>query len=160
MRATFCFAVCISAVTLGCGKSSDKADSAANAAVTPAPAPPPPAPISLATVAGKWQVRATPQEGKDTSATMSVLTATADTTGWTMTFPSRKPIPVHVRTDGDSVMIHTGPYSSVRRKGVQVKTDGVFRLQDGKLVGMTVAHYSTNGADSVLHLRTEGTKAP
>jgi hypothetical protein len=34
------------------------------------------------------------------------------------------------------------------------------KLQGGKLVGMTAAHYSTTGPDSVLRLRTEGTKMP
>ena len=52
-----------------------------------------------------------------------------------------------------------GPYESVLRKGVQVKTTTVFRLQDGKLVGTTVAHYTTKGADSVRNLRAEGTRA-
>jgi hypothetical protein len=32
------------------------------------------------------------------------------------------------------------------------------RLQDGKLVGTTTAHYAKSGADSVLVLKTEGTK--
>jgi hypothetical protein len=33
------------------------------------------------------------------------------------------------------------------------------RLQDGKLVGETVAHYATSGPDSVASLRMEGTRA-
>ncbi|HEY7613328.1 MAG TPA: hypothetical protein VH764_10060 [Gemmatimonadales bacterium] len=34
------------------------------------------------------------------------------------------------------------------------------RLQDGKLVGTTTAHYDAAGADSVAHLTFEGTRAP
>jgi hypothetical protein len=120
----------------------------------------PPPVIVLADVAGKWNIVATPTEGKDTSVTKSVITATADTTGWTMAFPGGKPFPLHVSTSGDSIVTHAGPYASVRRKGVQVTTDGVYRLQGGKLVGTTTAHYATKGADSVLHLTIEGTKAP
>ena len=51
-----------------------------------------------------------------------------------------------------------GPYESVLRKGVKVTTHSVFRLQDGKLVGTTVAHYAIKGADSVRNLRSEGTR--
>jgi hypothetical protein len=40
-----------------------------------------------------------------------------------------------------------------------VTTNGTFRLQDGKLVGSTTAHYKTKSADSVLTLKVEGTKA-
>jgi hypothetical protein len=33
-------------------------------------------------------------------------------------------------------------------------------MAGGKLTGMSVAHYQNAGADSVLRLRTEGTKKP
>jgi len=59
---------------------------------------------------------------------------------------------------GDSIVADAGPYESALRKGVKVTTHSVFRLQDGKLVGTTVAHYATKGADSVLNLRSEGTR--
>ena len=52
-----------------------------------------------------------------------------------------------------------GPYESVLQKGLKVTTaQCVDRLQDGKLVGTTVAHYATKGADSVRNLRSEGTR--
>jgi hypothetical protein len=157
-------AICCSvAVLLGCAKSGDQSvkDSAAGA-VTPAasPAATPAKAINLADVAGKWEVITKPESGKDTSVTKYVLTATADTTGWTITFPKRAPVPVHVMVSGDSVIAHAGPYSSVRRAGVQVTTDGVYRLENGKLVGYTTAHYAKGGADSVLRLHMEGTKMP
>jgi hypothetical protein len=154
--------VCCTAVALaGCATAEEgTTDTAAGtAAATAAPAP---APISLADVAGKWNVRATPESGTDTAVTNYVLTATSDTTGWTMTFPNRpQPIPVRViAVAADSIVYQAGPYSSIRRRGVQVTTEGVTRLQDGKLVGTAIAHYKTTGADSVLRLRLEGTKAP
>jgi hypothetical protein len=150
-------------VAVGCGKSDNSqattdTSAGAVAATTAAPAP---AALNLADVAGKWNVRAVPESGSDTTPTNYVLTATSDTTGWTITFPNRpQPVPVHVMVAGDSVVTMSGPYESVRRKGVQVTTESVARLQNGKLIGMTVAHYKTTKADSVLHLRTEGTKAP
>ncbi|HEY1953195.1 MAG TPA: hypothetical protein VGG76_10340, partial [Gemmatimonadaceae bacterium] len=49
-------------------------------------------PINLADVAGKWNMRAVPTSGADTSATTYVLTATSDTSGWTLTFPGRPPM--------------------------------------------------------------------
>ncbi|HKW46277.1 MAG TPA: hypothetical protein VJN70_02495, partial [Gemmatimonadaceae bacterium] len=66
----------------------------------------------------------------------------------------------HVTASGDSVIAKTGTFESQRRKGVKVSTDGSFKLQNGKLVGTTIAHYSKPGADSVLRLHTEGTKMP
>jgi hypothetical protein len=36
----------------------------------------------------------------------------------------------------------------------------VLRLQDGKLVGTTIAHYATKGPDTLRNLRTEGTRKP
>jgi hypothetical protein len=39
-------------------------------------------------------------------------------------------------------------------------TEGSLRMQNGKLVGTTIAHYSKAGADSVLRLCTEGTRMP
>lgn len=146
-----------------CAKSDQAAkDSAAGMAAAPAPAPaptPPPA-FSLADAAGKWQVRAVPESGTDTSATNYVLTATADTTGWLITFPSGLKVPLHVTVSGDSLINKTGVFASQRRKGVKVMSEGSFRLQNGKLVGTTIAHYAKAGPDSVLRLHTEGTKMP
>jgi len=148
-----------------CAKSDQATkDSAAGAAAVPAAAPapaPPPAPtISLADVAGKWQVRAVPESGKDTSATNYVLTAAADTTGWLMTFPSGLKVPLHITVSGDSILVKTGTFASQRRKGVKVSTEGAVRIQNGKLVGTTIAHYTQAGPDSVIRLHTEGTKQP
>ena len=146
----------------GCTKSDQAAkDTAAPAsAAAPAAAAPTPPPLSLADVAGKWQMRAVPESGTDTTATTYVLTATADTTGWMIAFPSGVKVPLHVMASGDSIIATTGTFASQRRKGVKVKTENTMRLQNGKIVGTTTAHYSNAGADSVLHLRTEGTKMP
>jgi hypothetical protein len=167
MHNTLRVAIAGTAVLLfaGCAKKDEAVkDSAAGAAATPAPAAAPapaPAPaLSLADVAGKWQVRSVPETGTDTSATTYVLTATADTTGWMITFPSGLKVPVHVTLSGDSVIEKTGTFASQRRKGVKVMTEGSFKLQNGKLVGTTTAHYAKAGADSVLRLHTEGTKTP
>ena len=52
--------------------------------------------ISLADLAGTWNVTAKPESGADTSTTLYTMTATSDTTGWTIHFPNR-PQPVAVR---------------------------------------------------------------
>jgi hypothetical protein len=57
-------------------------------------------------------------------------------------------------------MTEAGPYESVLRQGVQVTLRGVLRHQGDRLVGTTVAHFSGSGADSVLRVRTEATRAP
>jgi hypothetical protein len=124
--------------------------------------PAPTATISLADVAGRWNVTSAPESGADTTTTRYVLNAMSDTAGWTITFPNR-PQPVAVRVvsvDGDSIMTEAGPFESVRRKGVQVTSRTVFRRDGDRLVGSTRARYASTGADTVLVLRLEGTRAP
>ena len=131
---------------------------AASSTTTTTP-PAAPAPVNLADVAGKWNVRAVPATGTDTAPTNSVITATATTSGWTITFPGRKAIPMKVSVDADSIMTEAGPYPSVRRKGTQVTTNSVMRLQGGSLIGNTTAHFKVKTPDSVLVLNTNGTRA-
>ena len=151
---------CCAVVLLACGQSKDNKDNSAmdqaaadSTAVAPAPAAP--AAISLADAKGKWKMR-TMADGSDS--TLVEYTLDAGDAGWTMHFPKRPPVPVKATADGDSIVGDAGPYESVLRKGVKVTTHSVFRLQDGKLVGTTVAHYAIKGADSVRNLRSEGTR--
>jgi hypothetical protein len=67
---------------------------------------------------------------------------------------------MRVSVDADSIMTEAGPYPSVRRKGVQVNTNSVMRLQGGSLVGNTTAHFKVKTPDSVMVLNTTGTRAP
>lgn len=116
--------------------------------------------ISLADVAGTWTMRTMPQD-RDTVLVTFDLVAGADTAGWAYHFPQREPVAVRVvAVAGDSIVTEAGPYASVLRQGVQVSVHSVLRLQDGKLVGASVARYTQSGADSVIMLRTEGTRAP
>ena len=117
-----------------------------------------PTPIALADLAGTWKFRSVPQSGADTSTTEFTLTSAGDK--WTQTYSTGLKVPTQVTVSGDSVITETGLHASVRRKGVQVATHGVFRKEGDKLVGTTTAHYKTKGADSVLVLHTEGTRAP
>lgn len=152
MRRYAIFCACAAAV-VGCAKTETKAPAVSQA-------PPPPPALSLADVAGKWTVRGM-NEAKDSTLVTYQLTATADTSGWTITFPNRKqPVPAHVMAAGDSLVMDAGPYASVLRKGVQVTTHGVLRLQSGKLVGLTVAHYKTAKPDSLRRIAMEGTRLP
>ena len=142
------------AVLAGCAKEKPAPEPPA-----PLPPPPAPAPINLADVAGNWTVKAMPETGDSVLVTYT-MHATAADTGWTITFPGRKPMAVQVMTMGDSIMTTMAAYPSVLRKGQKVSTQGVMHLKDGKLMGTTTAHYATTKADSVAHLRMEGTKAP
>lgn len=131
---------------------------AAAAPAPAAPAPAPPAALALADLAGKWtqQVR---RENSDSVIVTAEVVATADPSGWTIKLPGRAVMPLRVTVGGDSLMTASGPYESVLRKGVQVTTSSVLRMQDGKLTGITTAHYKTTAADSVTRLRTEMTRA-
>jgi hypothetical protein len=146
---------------VACAKSETPADTTKAAAATPVPAvAPAPAKLQLSDVAGKWNVKAMNAAG-DTTLLTYEMTATADTTGWSIKFADRpNPVAAHVMADGDSIILKAGPYPSALRKGVQVSIDGSSHLQDGKLVGMTTAHYSVKTADSVRTIKTEGTRMP
>jgi hypothetical protein len=140
---------CCVALLVSCKKADNPPSQTAMASAT----------VSLSNFAGTWRVRGFNERGD--SLVGYQLIATADPTGWKIVFPNRSPIPVRlVAVAGDSVVTESGPYESVLRKGVQVRTRAVFRLQGDKLVGTTVAHYATSGPDSVLHIRSEGTRQP
>ena len=148
---------CCGAILLGCGKSEVK-PARDTTAVAPA-APESRAAISLADLAGKWRLRSTDEAGGNV--VESELTATADTSGWTVTRPNGKTVPVRiVAVGGDSIITEAGPYESALRKGIPVRARMVLRLQEGKLVGTTEARYTLSGGDSVAHRPTEATRAP
>lgn len=148
----------IALLVVGCGGAAEKPE---DTTVGEAPAmDAAPAAVSLADVAGTWNVRAT-VEGDESKAVTYDMVATPDESGWSIKFPDRDPIPVRiVAVEGDSIVSEAGPFESVLRKGVQVNTQVVSRLQDGKLVGVTTARYDVKGADSVTRLNFEGTRAP
>jgi len=114
--------------------------------------------LTLADLAGTWTIRTVPQSGADTTTTTYQLEATAD--GWTLLLPDREPLVAQTTVSGDSIVADAGPFESVRRAGVMVTTHSVYRLEGDRLVGTTVAHYANAGADSVLVLDAEGTRAP
>ena len=117
---------------------------------------------TIAGMTGTWQMRTMPEQGDSVLLTYTV-NATNDTTGWTITFPGREPLPVRVlAVDADSVVLEVGPYESMLRPNVQVVTQSVSRVQGDRMVGTAVARYRGEGvgADSVVRLRLEGTRAP
>jgi hypothetical protein len=164
LQRTTRIAICCSAAVLSaCAKKDNAAidttaSSSASTTTETATTPPAPAPVNLADFAGKWNVRSVPATG-DTTPTTYVLTATSTTAGWSLKFPGRASVPATVTVGGDSIEVDAGPYSSVRRKGVQVTTNSGFRVQNGSLVGTTTAHYKVKTADSVLVLNSTGTRA-
>lgn len=152
---------CCTLLVIACAKNDQAAKDSSAAAAAAAPPPAAPAPsLSLADFAGKWQMTSVPLSGKDTMPLKYVLTATADTSGWVTEFSSGLKVPMQITVAGDSVLFKTQPYASQRRKNVKVSTEGSYRLQNGKLTGMSTAHYMNAGADSVVQNRLEGTKAP
>jgi hypothetical protein len=159
-RSTRIAICCSAAVLAACAKKDNTAatDTSSTMSSSTTSTTTTPAPVNLADVAGKWNARAVPASG-DTTPTNYVLTATASTTGWTIAFPGRAPIAADLTVAGDSILVDAGPYPSVRRKGVQVSTNSVMRLQGESLVGTNTAHYNVKTADSVLTLNTTATRA-
>jgi hypothetical protein len=144
---------------VACSKSeSPPADTgmAAAPAAAPAPVAAAAAPVSLKDVAGKYTVTGKNEAGDSTLITYT-LNATADTT-WNVVFANGQKVSQHVTVDGDSLIVDAGPYASVLRKGVKVTTHTVYHVQDGKLMGRTVAHYDVKGPDTVKVIISEGVK--
>jgi hypothetical protein len=100
------------------------------------------------------------RSGVDTVPTNVVVTAGADAASWSMKLPSGETTKVEPVVAGDSVVLTSGTFGSIRRKGAKVSTVSTLRLQEGKLVGTTIAHYKNAGADSVLRMTAVATKAP
>jgi hypothetical protein len=152
-------ASCCAAFLAGCAKSDTEvaADSAAPASSMVAA----PAAVSLADVAGKWNVQVM-GESSDSVLTTYVLDAKGEPAGWTLTFPNREPIPMtNVVAAGDSIVTDAGPFDSAVRSGAKVtNVRSVVRMQGGNMVGTAIARYETTGPDSVARLRLQGTRAP
>ena len=148
---------CCAAVLVGCKKSDVQPPPDTTVAVAPAAAESPPA-MSLADFAGKWKLRTTDDAGKN--AVESGLTATADTSGWTLTRPNGKTVPVHVTAEGGSIILEPAAYESALRKGVQVRSRITLRRQGDKLVGTNEARYHLASGDSVADRPAEAVRVP
>jgi len=122
-------------------------------AIAPAPAPA----MSLASIAGTWNMLVRP-EGQDTIVSTYLLD-TSDSTSWKLTFPNDKRVPMRVTgMSGDTVLAETDWFESPVRKGIQARSDIKYWMQDGKLMGRHLAHYKTPGPDTVRVFAIEGTK--
>jgi hypothetical protein len=113
--------LCCAAVLVGCTKSEDRAaDDQAAMDTAAAPETPATATISLADIAGKWKVRSTDEVGG--TPVEAELIATADTSGWTIIGPDRKPIPVRVvAVAGDSIVTEAGPFESLYARASRLR---------------------------------------
>ena len=148
----------IGCAVLIAGCSTKEAPPAAD--TTPVAAEPAaPAALTLESLAGTWNFRVMPMDG-DSTLTTHVLTASADAAGWSFVQPNGDKVTVReVTVAGDSITSVAGPFSSGVRSGMKVRDlRTTYRLQDGKLVGVTTARYETTGPDSVRQFRLEGTK--
>lgn len=113
--------------------------------------------ISLADIEGTWHMQYEPVSG-ETAVTTSQVQVTPE--GWTLLLPDRDPILAEVTAAGDSLIVVEGPYESIRRPGTTVTMSSVYRLDGDRLVGVVAARYGTGGADSLLVMLSEGTRAP
>src|SRR5688572_20227161 len=122
--------VLLAVVAVGCAQQDNEADVAADTTL----AAPAPAGITLADASGTWRVQAKPANS-DSVVTSYTMWATGDPAGWKMQFDGRTDTIAisDVRVDGDSIMTRFGPYSSALRPNVQVVTETVGRLRDGKM---------------------------
>jgi hypothetical protein len=147
------------AVLAGCTKAEDRSVGAAGSdtMATPPAATGEVTAISLSDLAGTWKLHSTDEGGANPVDTE--LRATADTSGWTLIGPDRKTYPVRVlAVAGDSVVTESGPRPSFVRKGAQVTTRTVYRLQGDKLVGQIESRFKIGDRDSAGQRTSEGTR--
>jgi hypothetical protein len=145
------------AAALACADDTENAEVAADTAALAAPA----GGITLADVAGVWQMDIMPAD-RDTVVGTHQIIASADPAAWKIKFPDRNDtISVHtVVAAGDSIIAMFGPYSSLLRPGVEVNAEVVLRRAGDALAGNITAHYDVPTADSLVHLRARGTRVP
>ena len=113
MRSSLFLITCFAAAFVACTSSrTDVVDTSKTVTAQP-PAEVPAATLSLASIAGRWNMNSVPETG-DTTMTHFVLNATADSTGWTIIYPpNRDPLPVRIIAVAcDSIVFETGPYLS------------------------------------------------
>jgi hypothetical protein len=145
----------IALALVGCSKPADKpaADAEASAMADAGPAA-----VSPADFAGTWSVRSSLLDDASKSVTYD-LTATADSSGWSITFPGGEPIPLRVvAVEGDSIVTEAGPFASQMRKGQQAHSRVVTRRQGDKMVGTVNVRYEVSGPDSTASLDLAGTR--
>ena len=119
------------------------------------------APNDLTAFAGQWTIQ-TLAPGSLAVLGSFRLSATPTPQGWSMLLPGRAdPVPLHVVTRGDSVVLRGGPYASAFRTGVSVSTKIVTRLVNGALEGSQVVRYRGGdaGPDAVRTFLLRGTRA-
>ena len=114
--------------------------------------------ISLADLAGTWNMQTTSTDPADTL--VNVYQIVIDEGSWTMIFPDREPVSATAVVDGDNIITDSEPFESVRHPGTMVTTHGVFHMEGDRLVGDVTATWQMAAGDSVGQLRTEGTRAP
>jgi hypothetical protein len=155
-----CFALLVCAALLaGCTKADDRsARAGAVDTMKPAEETATAGTVSLSDFAGTWKLRSTDEGGANPVDTE--LRATADTSGWTLIGPDKKTYPVRVvSVGGDSVIAESGPRPSFVRKGAQVTTRTVYRLQGDELVGRIESRFKIAGRDSVGQRTSTGTRS-
>ena len=114
--------------------------------------------ISLADLAGTWNMRTTSTDPADTL--VNEYQVVIDEASWTLNFPGRDPVSATAVVDGDNIITDSEPFESVRLPGTMVTTHTVFHLEGDRLVGDVTATWQMEAGDSVAQLRTEGTRAP
>lgn len=145
--------LCATLMLAACGGSENREAAGAPDSASAVPG------LTAADLAGTWNMKATTITG-DSTLVEYTMTATADPSGWTVTFPDRDPMPVKVESlSQDSIVTVIGPYESVLRQGVMVTTRSVSMLMGNQLAGTFTAHYQNAGADSLLQGRSSGTRA-
>jgi len=113
---------------------------------------------TLERFAGTWQVSVWDAGGNPIPG--HTITATANTAGWSQSFPERSDIAVRVLdASGDLVVFEAGPYESVLRPGVRVTALYVTRIEGDRSRGHLIAWYDApDEAIPVLRGRTEGVR--
>ena len=145
---------CLLALLVACAREEPADSATADSAATAAPAAP-----SLAGYAGTWNME-TMGMGSDSVLVRFTMTATADSTGWVYNFPGKAPVPIRILSvENGAVMSEAGPYDSNLRPGTPVSIRVVTRVDGDTLTGDVVATFQGGAADSVLNLRTRGTRA-
>ena len=139
------------AAAAACAAKEEATPDSAAASVAAAPAP------TVASFAGTWNT-ATVLEG--TSDTVKATVNLAADGGCTLVLPDRPNIPCTTSMSGDSIVMQTGEFQSILRKGVMtsLRTAGV--MTGGMLAGNQVTTYRMPNGEEKVNATFTGTRAP
>ena len=137
------------AAVVACSPKEEATPDSAAAVAAPAPA--------VGDFAGTWQLATVLEGTPDTVKSSIVLTADG---GCNLVLPDRPNITCTTSMSGDSLVVQTGEYESILKKGVMTSVRSAAVMSGGMMHGHLVSSYKEPSGVRNVNGTFMGTKAP